>query len=150
MTVLLSTVTLLALGIVTGIYLTGLIHDHRIDDLSATQYVAMHQMRDRTFRLVMPWIALSNLALVVGFSLGAAQPGLAQGLAFAAAAVLLIDIAFTVRRQLPVNQTIQRWTPATIPPNWDAYRDTWAWQHNVRVTLCFLADSLVLAALWIG
>lgn len=42
------------LGLVAGIYVSSLIHDHRIADLSAGQYVAMHQMRDKTFRRVMP------------------------------------------------------------------------------------------------
>lgn len=47
-----------------GIYVAGAIHDHRIDDLTASQYTAMHLMRDRTFARVMPVVGLVTLLLV--------------------------------------------------------------------------------------
>ncbi len=150
MTALLSSATLLGLGTVSGIYLTGLIHDHRVRDLSAAQYVAMHQMRDKTFRVVMPWIGLGTLALVIAFAMLAAPPGLPRVLALTAVAALLCDIAFTALRQVPLNKSIQRWTEGTIPPDWQGYRDTWARQHNLRIVLSLLVDGCILAALAAG
>lgn len=32
-------------ALLAGVHVAGLIHDRRIDDLSAEQYMAMHQMR---------------------------------------------------------------------------------------------------------
>ena len=50
------------LDIVVGIYVTGIIRDFRIVDLPASQYAAMHQMRDKTFRRIMPVVGLTVFA----------------------------------------------------------------------------------------
>jgi uncharacterized membrane protein len=139
-------VTLFALGTITGIYLCGSIHDHRVRDLSADQYVAMHQMRDKTFRAVMPWLAFSTLALVLVCALLATSSGWPRLLALAAVALLIADIAFTVRRQLPINQAIQSWEQSTLPSDWHSYRDKWAGHHNVRTGLLLLAGICLLGA----
>ena len=47
-------------GLIAGIYISTAIHDHRIAQLSATQYMAMHQMRDASFKRVMPFIGLGR------------------------------------------------------------------------------------------
>jgi hypothetical protein len=74
--VLLLAAALGLFGVVAGIYVSALIHDHRVADLGASQYVAMHQMRDKTFRRVMPAIGLATLALVLLSVLFAMSSGL--------------------------------------------------------------------------
>lgn len=39
-----------SIGLMAGIYVCGWIHDHRIADLSAREYVAVHQMRSKRIR----------------------------------------------------------------------------------------------------
>ncbi len=65
MTALLNAATLRCLGAVSGIDLSVLVHDHRVCDLSALHYLAMHQMRDKTFKRVMPWVGLGTLGGVM-------------------------------------------------------------------------------------
>ena len=134
------------LGLVAGIYVSALIHDHRVADLSAPQYVAMHQMRDKTFRRVMPAIGLATLALVLVSVLFAIGSGLPFALGGAAATLLVLDIVITVTRQVPINVRIQGWTDATIPVDWSRTRDQWANQHLIRTTICLVAYVCFLAA----
>jgi uncharacterized membrane protein len=136
------------LGVVAGIYVSTLIHDHRIGDLSAEQYVAVHQMRDKTFRRVMPVVGLAILGLVTASAIFAVGPGTPRTLAAIAAVLLAADVVLTITRQLPLNARIQSWTEATIPAEWSQARDRWATQHRIRMVLglaayvCFLAGVL--------
>lgn len=134
-------------GLVTGIYVTGLIHDHRVRDLGAGQYVAMHQMRDKSFRQAMPPIGLANFALVTLSALLAVEAGAAKILALGAAALLFADIVLTIRLQLPLNRTIQSWTDGAIPQDWSAVRDRWGHHHTIRTLLAVIAYSLYAAAI---
>jgi hypothetical protein len=134
------------LGLVAGIYVSALIHDHRVADLSAPQYVAMHRMRDKTFRRVMPVLGLTTLALVLLSVLFAIGSGLPFALGGAAATLLVLDIVITVTRQVPINVRIQGWTDATIPVDWSRTRDQWANQHLIRTTICLVAYVCFLAA----
>lgn len=136
-------------GLVAGIYVSALIHDHRIADLSASQYVAMHQMRDKTFRCAMPVVGLANLGFVVAAAAVAVGSGLPRILTVIAVVLLLADMALTMGRQLPLNAQIQSWTDATIPANWSQIRDKWAAQHVIRALLGLGAYAcLMTAALW--
>jgi uncharacterized membrane protein len=144
--VLLLAAALGLLGLVAGIYVSAVIHDHRVADLSAPQYVAMHQMRDKTFRRVMPAIGLATLALVLLSVLFAIRPGLPLALGCAAVALLALDIVFTVTRQVPLNTRIQSWADATIPADWSRTRDQWASQHLVRTAICLVAYVCFLVA----
>jgi uncharacterized membrane protein len=134
------------LGLIAGIYVSALIHDWRIGDLSATQYVAMHQMRDKTFRRVMPVIGLANVALVAASAALAVDPGLPRLLAWIATGLLIVDVAFTVTRQVPLNERVQSWTETTIPADWAQVRDQWTGQHHVRTALCLMAYACLLGA----
>ena len=134
------------LGVVAGLYVSVLIHDHRVGDLSADQYVAMHQMRDKTFRRVMPVVGLTTLALVIASALFAVGAGLPRLLAWTAVALLVVDILLTVARQLPLNAGIQSWTTTNIPSDWSAMRDRWAAQHSIRMLLGLAAYVLLLTA----
>lgn len=149
MTMLLGS-ALTLLGIVAGIYVSALIHDHRIADLSAAQYTAMHQMRDVTFRTVMPPLRLTSLALVLASLAVAVAPGLPRLLGGAVVAMILIDIVLTVRLQVPLNQQVQGWTEATIPADWAQVRDKWASHHNVRLLLAVAAYGAFLAATFLS
>lgn len=130
-------------GILAGIYLSVWIHDHRINDLSATEYTAMHQMRDKTFARVMPPVVLTNLGLLLLTTLFALPPGLPRflgGIAFLLAAA---ETVLTITLQLPINARVQSWTPETIPSDWTATRDRWARHHLIR-TLADLASYTCL------
>lgn len=106
----------------------------------------MHQIRDKTFRRVMPVVGLATLALVIASALFAAGPGLPRLLAWTAAALLVVDILLTVTRQLPMNARIQSWSATKILSDWSATRDRWAAQHSIRMLFGLAAYVLLLMA----
>jgi hypothetical protein len=134
-------------GVLSGIYVCGLIHDHRVADLSATEYVAMHKMRDSTFRRVMPMLGLGTLFAATACAV-AASTHAARALLIASGALLLIDIVLTIGRQLPLNRRVQTWRPETIPSDWREVRDRWKAQHMTRTLLgvsAYVCSILALA-----
>jgi hypothetical protein len=61
----------------------------------------------------------------------------------AAAAItagLLVWTAFTA----PVNAALSEWTPATLPPDWTAWRDQWEASHAAHAALLGLAFAMLL------
>ncbi|MES0022664.1 MULTISPECIES: DUF1772 domain-containing protein [unclassified Mesorhizobium] len=146
MDMFLMTASLALAGIIAGIYVSGVIHDFRIDDLTAGQYMAMHQMRDRTFTRVMPVVRLTTLVLIAAPAMFAVDAGLPRILTIVAAALVVIDIGFTVSRQVPLNKQVQSWTPVTIPDDWAQTRDSWAANHNLRLVLGLAEYACLFAA----
>jgi dipeptide/tripeptide permease len=143
----LMVVSLALMGALTGFYWSAEIHDRRIDSLTAGQYTAMHQMRDATFAKVMPFVGFGTLLVVIASVVFAIEPGWPRWLGVAAVGVMVIDIVFTVRRQLPLNREVQSWTEATIPTHWRAVRDGWAANHRMRTLFGTLACAALLAAI---
>lgn len=145
-----TAVPLALTGVLTGIYWSVEIHDRRIEALTAPQYMAMHQMRDATFARVMPVFGLGTLFLVITCVAFALAPGWPRWLGAVAVILLVADIIFTIRRQLPVNREIQSWTESTIPVDWRSARDLWASQHRTRLVLCTAAYGALLVAVLPG
>ena len=146
MDIFLMTASLALAGIIAGIYVSGVIHDYRIDDLTAGQYMAMHQMRDKTFTRVMPIIRLATLLLIAAMAMFAVDPGRPRVLTIVAAALVVIDIGLTVSLQVPLNKRVQSWTPVTIPDDWAETRDRWAANHNLRLVLGLAEYACLFAA----
>lgn len=49
----------------------------------------------------------------------------------------------------PVNTRVAGWTPATLPPDWTAYRNTWETAHALSAVLAAAAFVLVaVSAVW--
>jgi uncharacterized membrane protein len=138
--------SLAVVGIVAGIYVGTMIHDQRIPELSAAQYVALHQMRNKTFRKVMPVLGSTTLGLVLISTAIGLTSGTPRLLGAAAAVLITLDIALAVRHQLPLNQTIQSWSETTIPQHWAQVRDRWTLHHAVRTALASAAYACWLAA----
>lgn len=145
MIIIILTAALMLTGIVAGMYACTVIHDYRINELSAAEYMAMHQMRDKTFRVVMPPLRLVNLALVAAASF-VIPAGLPKALAISSAVLIVIDIVLTTKLQVPLNREIQSWTASTIPAHWAEIRDRWAARHNIRVLLDLVSFLCVVAA----
>jgi hypothetical protein len=148
MTTVLLAASLALMGVIAGIYVTGLIHDHRIADLSASQYAAMHQMRDKSFRRVMPVLGLGTFNLVLVAVMAALPPGMPRLLGGFAVLMLLGDLLIAIKAQLPLNRYIQSWAENRIPADWSDTRDRWAFNHAVRSALGIGAYLCLAAAVF--
>jgi hypothetical protein len=134
------------IGIIAGIYWCAEIHDHRIAQLTAEQYAAMHQMRDLTFTKVMPPLRLVSLLAVAAALALALAPGWPRWLGVLVIACGIADVVVTLRLQVPLNHEVQSWRTTAIPAHWQRVRDRWASQHRLRLALGTLSYvALILA-----
>jgi hypothetical protein len=122
----------------------------RISALDDTTHARAAQALAVALGRVMPfWYGLTFfLSLAVTFlSRPAGTPG--HGLAFAAAALFGLMIAYTVIWAVPINNQVARWRPEELPTDWRQLRRRWDRLHAVRVGALWLAYILlVVAALW--
>jgi hypothetical protein len=66
----------------------------------------------------------------------------------AAAALLGTLVAYFVGNR-PVNALVAHWTPATLPPDWTTYRNTWEIAHAISAALSLTALVLLaVSAVW--
>lgn len=133
-------------GAIAGINLSVIIHDFRIKHLSANVYVTMHQMRDKTYRAVMPLLGVTTLACLVVAMIATLRRPSASWFAIAAA-LCAIDIIVAIRHQVPLNKQVQAWNASTPPPQWPNVRDRWERGHRARTLLGLLCFALCLSAL---
>lgn len=150
MDTLLLALSLTLSGIIAGIYLTGLIQDYRVAGLSASQYAVLHRMRDRTFRRIMPALALATPSLMLLSAVSGLPVGIPKLLAGYAVLLLLADILIAVKAQLPLNRQIRAWAGNAIPANWREARDRWAFHHAVRTGLGVLASVCYASAVFLS
>ncbi len=138
-------VATLLTGLVAGIYLSVPIHDRRIVDLDGPAYVAMHQMRDATFRVVMPPLSITMVTVLVVSAILTMSS--VSGALFACAAVASVaDIVLTVRHQIPLNHEVQSWDSAYPPKHWAMVRDSWGQGHGIRLAIGILVFAATLTA----
>ena len=135
-------------GLVAGLYLMGLLHDRRIGDLPGPAYAAMHQMRDHTFRRVMPVLVLTLLG-VLGLA-ALVTPSWPRWLFLLALGLFVGDVVHTIRHQRPINDLVQSWDAVAPPAGWEHARDSWAQGHGLRLALGLTAFALTLAAAMIA
>jgi hypothetical protein len=145
MSIIILSAALVLTGIVAGLYVSTTIHDRRIAELSASEYAAMHQMRDKTFGVVMPPFRLVTLALTVVAAF-VTTAGLPRWLAIVAAVLIVADIVLTVKLQVPLNEQVQSWSASTIPTNWAEVRDRWAARHSMRLLIGLASYICIVAA----
>jgi Domain of unknown function (DUF1772) len=131
-------------GLIAGIYVSVLIHDHRIRDLTGPNYAAMHQMRDKTFRRVMPVLVIPTLALLI-LNAVLHREGLSGAVFALAALISLTDTVRTIRHQLPLNRQVQSWDADHPPAHWADVRDAWARGHIPRIAL---GATIFATSLW--
>lgn len=78
-----------------------------------------------------------------------ARRNIASGVRAVAAALCLLGTLLSYFFNRPINARIADWTPATLPPDWTAYRDTWEVAHAVSAALAAAAFVLIaVSAVW--
>lgn len=46
--------------------------------------------------------------------------------------LILASLLITLLVEVPIDDQIKTWTTSTLPGNWEAIRDRWAWYHGLR------------------
>jgi len=97
---------------------------------------------------VMPfWMAFStllNLLLLLRFE---RLSSLAWNFAAIAFAIQVLAVLFSLIAPVPINNRIARWTPASIPNNWQSLEHRWDVYHWFRTGALVVAFALLAASL---
>lgn len=96
-------------------------------DLSAGSYIELRHLIDVNMRANFRWptylALLSTLALaIMNIDAPAGMFFVCTVIAFAG---LVIDVILTLKRSIPLNNIINKWTPTNYPGNWAAARKQW-------------------------
>lgn len=116
--------------------------------LNAAAYIAFRKLTDKNYNAKFRWVIyaslLCNLALVI--LLGLRGPGFLCWSAVFSLMALLADTLVTVKGNLPINKTINTWTPEQYPQNWASYRSHWLRIFSIRQWLNITGFIVLLIA----
>jgi hypothetical protein len=119
--------------------------------LGANSYTELRQLIDANMRARFKWPTYAALAssLVWMIMNIQAPSGLLFITAVIALAGLVIDVAFTLKRSLPLNDIINNWTTTNYPDNWREIRQQWldSFQYRQIVNITGFT-SLLIGAVW--
>lgn len=73
------------------------------------------------------------------------EPAAARFVGLALACVVAMILVWAVWIN-PINETVNGWTPDTLPAGWELLRDRWAWLHVVRFALAGTGLAALLVA----
>ena len=63
---------------------------------------------------------------------------------------LIVDVALTLKGNVPLNKIINSWTPSNYPANWKQYRSKWLMVYNLRQAANIIGFVSLLAGLIFG
>ncbi|WP_433336582.1 anthrone oxygenase family protein [Spirillospora sp. CA-294931] len=112
--------------------------------LPGNRYVQVHQLLDRRFDPLLPWVTRVTMAtaLVLAFLSVSTTSRVLIG-AGLAMSVMLAVISDT--RNVPINKRIADWDPENAPAEWDELRGRWCRANTVRTVFAlgaFVSYSL--------
>lgn len=105
---------------------------HMIDNLATIMAVLM--------------ISAAVVGLVVVVVLFRRRPPAAAWLALVGLLLMLAVIAVTLAVEVPIDNKIKTWTPATLPADWQDIRARWAAFHTLRTFLSLAAVAAAVGA----
>jgi uncharacterized membrane protein len=103
------------------------------------------RMFGRVMPIWMPGSTLLNLLLVLPFQ---HHDGSTWRLNAIALAIQIAAVVFSLIGPVPINNRIAKWTPATLPADWQKQERRWDFYHWART--CGLIIAFVLLALGIS
>lgn len=127
---------LLMTGLLSGIYVRDVLSASSVRRLSGPTYTQYHQELDRTMAVVMPPIAQSTLLTsMILIVLGRRRSVSSVGFSIAGLGCLIAQIGVTLGYEVPINKSIQSWSPTTPPDDWEQTRERWIQGHQIRTVL---------------
>jgi len=137
-----SLLAVLLVGLIAGLLVGTAIDHHRLTVLDSVSWTAARQSIDGVFSKLLPW--WWNITLILLFCAAYLNRVHTRWLFLTSGLMLLFGIVITVIIEVPLNQQIASWTPATIPANWMELRDRWLAFHNVRTAAGVVAFACAL------
>jgi uncharacterized membrane protein len=115
-------------------------------------YIESRKLLDQHLRSSLTtvyYLALASSVLLVSFCV--INP---SGFLFICSVValvsLIIDVAFTLKGNVPLNKIINTWTASNYPANWKEYRSKWLSIYSIRQVTNIIGFVSLLAGLIFG
>jgi hypothetical protein len=96
------------------------------------------------------WYALAFILALVGAWWVQAPGSTARGLAFCAAGLLAVSVAFSLLGPVRINNRVIGWRLDALPADWREQRRRWDRMHEVRVAMLAAAALLLSLASALG
>ncbi|MHB8645994.1 MAG: anthrone oxygenase family protein [Thermomicrobiales bacterium] len=134
-------------GIITGIYVHGVLSSASTKRLSGPAFAEMSQELIPDFTRIMPIVGMSSLLTdILALLLDRKVRSRPFRFTVAALALNIGATVSTVRLNVPVNQEMQTWKRDALPPHWCQTRDRWLTGSKVRTALGLLDLSCLILA----
>lgn len=115
-------------------------------------YIESRQLLDKNLQNTLKavyYLTLASSVLLVSFCV--TNP---SGFLFISSVIalisLLIDVALTLKGNVPLNKVINTWTASDYPSNWKEYRSKWLSIYSIRQTVNIIGFVSLLAGLVFG
>jgi uncharacterized membrane protein len=140
-------VSIVLVALVTGVFWGSWLGLSRsIQTFTPDAYLAIGHAMIRNLAPVMPFLvilaALSQLVLLLQLRSSGSS---AFRLSLIALVLFLIATAVTLLVEVPIDNQIRTWMPASLPADWERIRDRWETFHVVR-TFSALGGLIALTA----
>ncbi len=120
--------------------------------MQLSTYIESRQLLDKNLQNTLKavyYLTLASSVLLVSFCV--TNP---SGFLFISSVIalvsLLIDVALTLKGNVPLNKVINTWTVSDYPSNWKEYRSKWLSIYSVRQTVNIIGFVSLLAGLVFG
>lgn len=149
---ILHLVAILVLGMVCGSELSVAAFVHpTLNRQPLDTHILVRSSLAKVFGRVMPfWIGGStvlNLLLLLPF---AHLTGLSWRLAMIACSIQVLVVVFSLVGPVPINNRIIKWTPASLPADWQAQEHRWDMFHWFRTCGLIVAFAILVLSFHAG
>jgi len=148
MIMLLGLLSIVLLGLVSGVSFSHLLQRGPKAALSAPQFLSVQQVLLRNYGAAIGGLEVAAFLASLGLAIASwDEPRMALFALFAAGCVLVM-IGIWVLWINPINKAVKGWSPESLPANWASFRDRWHLLHTIRLVLSIMAFSALIVGLY--
>lgn len=147
-TTILQVLALMLISLVAGA-MFGIWRGYDPSTWSTATFLEVHQGAVGGLNTLLPVMGL--VAILSVATLAFLVRSTPQSLWLYAGACILMILAGAITRfgNQPINGQVMNWTVNDLPDNWELLRDTWWRWHHARLAAGFLAELLLISAIFV-
>jgi len=108
--------------------------------LSLSELIHVGQVTVKNLAVPMRFISIATVVVMAASAwLEPDKKAVSFYFKLASMACLIIPLALTVILEVPINNQVISWTPATAPAHWEVLRDQWQHINSLRVIFSVLS-----------
>ncbi len=145
---LLTFLTLLLMGLVSGISFSHLLQRGPKTTLPGPHFLSVQQVLLRNYGAAVGGLEVAAFLLTLLLALLVRSSAVTLALTVIACCNVALMILIWALWINDINRTVNSWKPDSIPANWTEFRDRWHPLHAIRTILALMGQgALILATL---